>query len=340
MSRRADTRAGLAEDEALNWLVDFENLSAAERQQFDDWLNERPENRPAFEKLERDWGRLDVLRQLETGAPDPDVVDKWLHRRRWRRRAWPLAAAAGVAAIAVIATMLLQAPSRDYDASFETALGEYKVHRLPDDSVVTLNTDSQARVEYNDTERRVHLLRGEAHFEIAPQAGRPFSVIAGASTVRAVGTAFNVYLRGEVVEVTVTEGVVEVLPGVGDPPIEVETPPAAPAPQTLAQGDKLEFGETLAAVSRVEPRELARQVAWQDGMLDFQGETLAAVIAEAGRYTTTRITIDDAELENLHVTGYFRAGDVETLLRLIESNEQVTIRRVTPELVRIAARVD
>lgn len=337
MTDRADMPAGRAEDEALSWLVDFENLSAAERRQFDEWLNARPENRPAFEKLEREWGRLDILRQLETDAPDPDVVHKWLHRRRWRRRAVPLAAAAGVAAIAVIAIVLLQAPSRDYAASIETAVGEYQVRRLPDDSVVTLNTDSLASIEYSDTARRVHLLRGEAHFEIVPQAGRPFSVNAGSGTVRAVGTAFNVYLRGEFVEVTVTEGVVEVLPGIGDPVDEVEIPPA---PQTLAQGDRLAYGETLAAVSRVEPREIARQLAWQDGMLDFQGETLAEVIAEAGRYTSTRITIDDAELEDLHVTGYFKAGDVETLLRLIESNEQVTIRRVTPDLVRIAARAD
>ncbi len=340
MTDRADRQAGRAEDEALNWLVDLENLSEAERRQFNEWLNERPENRPAFEKLERDWGRLDVLRQLETDAPDPDVVDKWLHRRRWRRRAVPLAAAAGMAAIAVIVIMFLQAPPGDYEASVETAVGEYQEHRLPDDSVITLNTDSRARIDYSDTARRVHLLRGEAHFEIAPQAGRPFSVIAGSGTVRAVGTAFNVYVKGEFVEVTVTEGVVEVLPGTGVAVDEAKVLPPAPVPQTLAKGDKLAYGETLAAVSRVEPRELARQLAWQDGMLDFQGETLAEVIAEAGRYTSTRITIDDAELEKLHVTGYFRAGDVETLLRLVESNEQVAIRRVTPDVVRITARAD
>ncbi|MEX2495098.1 MAG: FecR domain-containing protein [Woeseia sp.] len=340
MTDRADMQANRAEDEALNWLVDFENLSEDERRQFDVWLNERPENRPAFEKLEQDWGRLDVLRQLETSTPDPDVVDKWLHRRRWRRRAVPLAAAAGIAAIAVMAIALLQAPSRNYEANFQTALGEYQVHRLPDDSVVRLNTNSQARVDYSDTERRVHLLRGEAHFDIATQPGRPFSVIAGTGTVRAVGTAFNVYLKGEVVEVTVTEGVVEVVPATSVAAVAAEAPPATPAPKTLAQGDKLAYGETQAAVSRVEPRELARQLAWQDGMLDFQGETLAEVIAEASRYTTTRIVIDDAKLEDLHVTGYFRAGDVETLLRLIESNEQVTIRRVTPDLVRIDARAD
>ncbi|ANO50057.1 FecR family protein [Woeseia oceani] len=340
MNQRDDVQASCAEDEALNWLVDFENLTPDEREQFNAWLDARPENRPAFAKLQQEWGQLDVLRQLETDTPDPEVVNKWLQRRRWRRRTLPLAAAAGLAAIAVLAMLLLQPPSGHYEATFQTALGEYQQHRLPDNSVVTLNTDSQARIVYSDDARRVYLLQGEAHFDIAPQSARPFSVIAGSGTVRAVGTAFNVYLRGEVVEVTVTEGVVEVLPATVKEEQAQDARPAKLAPQTLAQGDKLAYGETQAAVSRVEPRELARQRAWQGGMLDFQGETLAEVIAEAGRYTPTRITIDDPELGNLHVTGYFRAGDVETLLRLIESNERVTILREAADHVRIAARAD
>lgn len=331
MTDRADTRA---ESEALNWLVDFENLSRDERRQFNEWLDARPENRPAFDKLERDWRQLDVVQQLATETPDPEVVDKWLRRRRWRRRAVPLAAAAGLAGIAVVVAVLLPAPR--YEANLQTVVGEFQEYVLPDESIVTLNTNSEARIDYSGEARRVYLLRGEAHFDVAPMTDVPFSVVAGSGTVRAVGTVFNVYLRGEVVEVTVTEGVVEVL---SREPARTDSMPVA-APQTLGEGEKLEYGEAPVSVSRVEPREIARQLAWQDGMLDFRGEMLADVIAEAGRYTSTRFTIVDAELENLHVTGYFRAGDVETLLKLIASNEQVAIERTSPDLVRITARAD
>ncbi|MCG8369255.1 MAG: FecR domain-containing protein [Proteobacteria bacterium] len=335
MTDRADTGAARAEDEAIAWLVDFENLSEAEQRQFGEWLDERPGNRPAFEKLAREWRQLDVVQQLATGTPDPDpdVVDKWLRRRRWRSRAVPFAAAAGLAGIAMVVAVLSLAPAPPYEAKLQTAVGEFREYVLPDESVVTLNTNSEARIDYSGAARRVHLLSGEAHFDVEPMAEVPFSVVAGSGTVRAVGTAFNVYLRGEVVEVTVTEGVVEVLSG---EPAGADSVPAA-APQTLGEGEKLEYGEAPVSVSQVEPREIARQLAWQDGMLDFRGETLAEVIAEAGRYTSTRFTIDDAELETLHVTGYFRAGDVETLLKLIESNEQVAIERAAPDLVRITA---
>lgn len=343
MNQRADISPAAAEAEALRWLVDFDDLSEVEQARFHSWLEERPENPAAFEKVERDWRRLGVLRQLATDTPDPEVVNKWLWRRRLRRRWLPLGAAASVAAAFVALSLLSH---RDYAAGFRTSIGRHEEILLPDDSVMTLNTNSEATVHYDADARRVRLLRGEAHFDIAPAPERPFIVIAGNGMVRAVGTAFNVYLRDDVVEVTVTEGVVEVLPNAqfaGNDGHEagsqrVRLPDAAPAiiaTERVGAGQQLEFSETVESRSRVDPEEIARKLAWQAGMLDFQGDTLAEVIEEASRYTTTRIAILDPAIEDLHVTGYFRAGDVETLLELIASNEQVAVQRVFSDLVYI-----
>ena len=110
---------------------------------------------------------------------------------------------------------------------------------------------------------------------------------------------------------------------------------AALAPATRAADDP------RAIAAEAYDLRLAGQV---DEAIHFVAKKLesavAEVIAEASRYTSTRIVIDDAELETLHVTGYFKAGDVETLLRLIESNEQVAIRHAGPDLVRITSRAD
>jgi transmembrane sensor len=197
----------------------------------------------------------------------------------------------------------------------------------------------------------VRLLGGEAHFVVTEDPGRPFSVVAGSGTVRAVGTAFNVYLKGDVVEVTVTEGVVEVLPNAQPDAKDAEVsaphtspddavPQATVAVERLGKGQKLEYRETIRSVSNMDPGEIARKLAWQAGMLDFQGNTLAEVIEEASRYTTTRITIEDPEIKELHVTGYFRAGDIDTLLELIDSNDGVAVRRIKPDIVHIVASRD
>jgi transmembrane sensor len=338
--------AARAEDEALRWLADFDDLSEVEQARFHAWLDECPENRAAFEKVERDWRQLDVVRQLATDAPDPQVVDKWLRRRRVRRRYLPLAAAAGIAAVAVAILLL---PHRDYEAGFQTAIGEHEEVLLPDDSVMTLNTNSEVTVHFDSGERRVHLLKGEAHFVIAAAAGWPFSVAAGSGTVRAVGTSFNVYLKGDVVEVTVTGGVVEVLPdtltkandaGKPRPPAGDAAPDASVTAERLSKGQQIEYRETIESVSNVDPGQIARKLAWQAGMLDFQGDSLAEVIEEASRYTETRIAIVDPDIESLHVTGYLRAGDVDTLLELVDSNERVAVHRISPGLVHITANRD
>lgn len=70
-----------------------------------------------------------------------------------------------------------------------------------------LRFGSRKRIAAETSERRVALQRGEAHFEVHHDPARPFVVQAGGSSIEAVGTAFNVYLRDESkLEVLVTEG--------------------------------------------------------------------------------------------------------------------------------------
>ncbi|MEO1247789.1 MAG: FecR domain-containing protein [Pseudomonadota bacterium] len=252
---------------------------------------------------------------------DPAVIRI---RRPWHRPYLPLAAAAGAAAT-VFAFLLWSSP--EYEATFQTVVGQHQEIRLPDESVLTLNTDSQVTVVYTDTERRVHLERGEVHFDVTPAPARPFKVAAGSGTVRAVGTAFNVYLKNELVEVTVAEGIVEVQ----------ANGTSLPATEILNEGQRLEYSDTIESVSTVDPDEITRKLAWQDGMLDFEENTLAEVIAEAGRYTSTRITIVDPDVEDLPVTAYIRAGDVDKLLERLASTGNVSVQRVGSQEVHIAA---
>ncbi len=96
-------------------------------------------------------------------------------------------------------------------ADHRPAVGHQLTATLDDGSTIQLNTDTRIELQYSSRERTVRLQRGEAHFAVAPDAERPFVVVAGSGVVRAVGTEFNVYLSdGNQTEVTVTEGIVEI----------------------------------------------------------------------------------------------------------------------------------
>src|SRR5690606_5816750 len=99
--------------------------------------------------------------------------------------------------------------------SYETAIGKSALVELPDSSKAILNTGTLIRTRYSDTRRYIVLERGEAHFTVAKDAGRPFIVHAGGKVIQAVRTAFNVKLQSDnQVALVVTEGRV----AIGDNP--------------------------------------------------------------------------------------------------------------------------
>jgi transmembrane sensor len=225
----------------------------------------------------------------------------------------------------------MQAPSV-HEVEYRTAVGEQRIVLLPDDSIMTLNTDTRIRVHYSDEERRIELQRGEALFEVAVQSGRPFVVAAGSGVVRAVGTAFTVYLRTDAVDVTVTEGAVEVS-GVAEP-VAAPSGPAFPA-RVLTESHKLRYQKNVVETVTVSAEELRRALAWRHGMLDFEAAPLSDVITEANRYIRDRFVIVAPELETLEFTGYFRAGDVDLLIKLLESNDILRTTRVDYRTVHV-----
>ena len=225
-----------------------------------------------------------------------------------------------------------------------TAVGEHRDIALPDGTLVTLNTDSQLEVAYHRHERKVRLLQGEAYFEVAKSRRWPFVVYAGDNTVRAVGTAFAVSMIDQKTQVTVTEGRVE-LAEIGKLSERVveksdqnetnrdsKAPTAAPfKPLALAAGQSV----TVTPAARLEPivtthsrRELERELAWRDGLLEFSDTPLAEVIAQVNRYSTLRVEIADPALAELKFGGIFRVGDTGPLLEALRTSYHIRVHQI------------
>ncbi len=186
---------------------------------------------------------------------------------------------------------------------YQTQKGETKVVALKDGSVVTLNTDTEIAVNFDDKSRAVELVRGEALFDVAKNKTRPFVVAAGDTSVRVVGTSFTVSRLEEApVQVLVREGVVEVFK-----PLLADVKPVRITAGTRAVAAVAQ--EKIAAVSQVPAAQLHREMAWQDGHIAFEGQTLAQAAAEFARYSDIRIQVDDPGLAKEEIAGLFRAND-------------------------------
>ncbi len=96
------------------------------------------------------------------------------------------------------------------DQSIATKAGEQREVKLPDGSTAMLNALSSLDFSPKKwVDDRYVLLEGEAYFKA--KKGKTFTVRTEQGTVAVVGTVFNVYARGEELEVKCAEGRVQVI---------------------------------------------------------------------------------------------------------------------------------
>ena len=331
-------------DEASDWLAKLDRgLSAAEEQELQTWLAQHPENQRGLLRLASLWDKMSSLSRLAELAPA-------VPPRQRRQFLYPaIAASLAIVAIAGWLTVQRSADLRtpaeravaSVESSYETAIGERSTVRLPDQSVLTLNTNSLVKVNYDGTQRALVLERGEMSIEVAHDAGRPLSVVAGQKIVRAVGTAFNVQMIDDgQVELIVTEGTVMVSDGIEQRGAALAAKPArtfGAVPRTVTKGERVVLGADRETISKVSDSALSAQLSWRQGNLIFGGETLAVAIAEVSRYTPVRFEIADPRLRELRIGGLFKAGDVDGLLATLKENFNIDSERLDAERVLLKA---
>ena len=213
--------------------------------------------------------------------------------------------------------------------------------RLADGSSIKLNTDSRVQIDYTSDFRNIYFKRGEAYFDVVYEARRPFVVHVGNGSVTAVGTAFNIEYNDNIVGVTVIEGIVEVntVPanGVAAAPAGGQSRQAGIITKTsVSAGQTVEFSEAIHSVDPVEPQEIDHRLAWQRGMLIFDGAYLEDAVNEIARYTDTEIVINDEAIRKVQIGGYFRTGEIDAMLRAFESSFGIEVNRVNDNLILLS----
>ena len=284
------------------------------------------------------WDDLGALKVLDDFAASAEASLSPRPRTFVRRMlVGAVAASVAVAFIVGVTQYAHFSSGQIHTEELATAIGEQRKVHFSDGSAIFLNTNSRVAVDYTRRERKVTLVQGEAHFDVAKSRRRPYLVYAGDGLVRAVGTAFTVRLRsGAAVEVTVEEGRVALSTGLVAQERAEESTEDVP-PRELGAGANAFFDGTVERVTLLPPAEVSRKLAWRQGILAYAGEPLAEVVADIGRYTDITIEISDPELRSRQIGGYFKVGEVEEMFESLELNFGLSIERVSDGHVRITA---
>lgn len=192
MSRDTDLTAAIA-DQAAQWWVVFHSdaVTREDHREFGEWVARSPERVEAYLRMARveqvlkspalRWPTTpaeELIREAKAGGEVVHIRrDLVTPRAQGRRDTTGIAMrfALGMAAALVlgvgVAWFTLTRPQQ-----YETQFGEQRSVRLEDGSHVTLNTASKIEVRMFEHHRIVELLAGEALFDVAHDATRPFDV--------------------------------------------------------------------------------------------------------------------------------------------------------------------
>jgi len=350
----ADSRQ--IEQEAAAWLArrDAGDFSPEDTAALDAWLTQRTAHRVALLRLEAAWNESGRLKALGAGVPAGELPQ----RGRWSsapfgwqptttpsdeaelptsaprlRRASLRPAPRRFGTFAAAALVLIAVASywgwRRFEhvepLAYRTSIGTLQEIALADGSAATLSSDSAIDVALSRNERHIDLRKGEAYFDVAKDAARPFAVQAGNRRIVAVGTRFSVRRDGDEVRVVVSEGTVR---------LESSPDGGRNQPVTLLPAGSSALANASGVLVRAgSAADAERALDWRRGHLVFLDTPLAVAVAEFNRYNTHPLVIGDAAAAQLRIGGSFRWSNAEVFAHLIEQALPVRAEREGDRIV-------
>lgn len=317
-------------EEALRWVVRLHSgmTGATEQQSYAAWRAESTLHERAALEAEALWADMSGLHvDSRNGLITPDRAATGLSRRGLLGGALCLGALGATGGMLWRSGTLLRLAA-DYTSDTARA----RTITLADGSKVSLNARSAIDIAFTAGQRRVLLLEGQAYFEVAPDAARPFEVVIGNVSVTALGTAFDIArdLPGKGTEVAVTEHVVRVKAisnrsGIYGQPIDV------------SEGESIVI-DPAGGFGAVQKQSRDVTAAWRDGVYVAEAKPLQEVVHALSAWHPGVILISDGTLKSLEVNAVLDLTDPNRSLDALAGGLPIRIRRISSYFTVISKR--
>jgi transmembrane sensor len=316
------------QDEAAAWVarLDGRSPAAAERATFDAWIGRSPAHAAAYAEALQTWRDLAAMRRMEQYRQllgEPTLRERLVRMLRSPRPAFAVAGLAAIVAVVWLMFSLDALPFLHRPTHVATQVAEVRELTLPDGSRIVLGAESQIDYVVMRSTRRATVIAGDAFFAVAHDSSRPFIVSTGDYTVRVVGTQFEVRRRPGMVRVAVSEGRVAV-GRAGERDASV-----------LPSGAAWIAGESGVEIRPVDALDVG---AWRSGRLVYDNATLSDIVADANRYTHTRIVVADPQLEALRLTTSFRTSQIDGMIETLQAALPLVAERQANGDIQLRAR--
>jgi len=316
--------------EALDWVerLNGDDVPVEDIEAYVIWMEADPAHADAYRRLEEAWiassDAADAVRARfgpearAAGNGEGLLAAIGAFLRPFVEPSFSPQFAGAVAAAVAVLIVAVQPPSQAPSGNvlvYATEIGARRDVVLEDGSRISLNTATEVVVTLSEQERAVELVRGEAFFDVASDANRPFIVQAGEGQVAVLGTEFNVRLTESGFNVAVAEGRVAVSPA-------LEAMSAPEHVLTAAQGAAVNTEVASVSLFVVDTDRLT---AWRRGQLVYRDTPLSEVVADLSRYVDSDILISEAGLETLAFTGVLNIDTPEVMVQRLADLMELSV---------------
>lgn len=293
-----------------------------------------------MKNMEQDFEK--ILNKLVASTRSPrgkfSKANSWilLEKRlpRLQRRILSLRTMASAAAVTVLCVLGWWAYYMFAPVPLQTVstLAETRSITLPDQTEIVLNRYSTLTYpeRFRGKDRKVQL-QGEAYFEVSKDAAHPFKVEAEAVIVQVLGTHFNIeaYPEDAQVKTTLLEGSVAVsLIGKEEERL------------VLSPNESAIYNKDKKSLTLHTEKDASEEIAWRNGTLLFKSIPLQEIVRQLSNAFHTDICIEDADLQDYHMTATFSDGEtLEAILSLLCRNQKFGYTK-TNDIITITQKLN
>lgn len=307
------------------------DCSPAELKELEAWKASSAENEALFSRVKEVW----EASQKTPDSLSPDFEKAWenikaqtgIQERRTKQVSMSVSVRylMRIAAAVVILvglgllsrTFFLSKPAMKMELTQD--IPKKEIH-LADGSVITLNRNSRIIFpeKFNAAIREV-TLEGEAFFKVAKDPEHPFIVHANGTTVRVLGTSFDIKIKGEEqVQVSVLTGKVAFQSG-------------NHASIFLVKGEQGSFDKRTQQMSKQTLTD-ENFLAWETGVLTFRNKSLLQAAQVMADYYSSTIEVDPA-LQNRVITVTFNNQPLPEALEILKMTLSIDIQHMAGKII-------
>lgn len=181
---------------------------------------------------------------------------------------------------------------------------------LPDGTRIWLNAESTISYPevFEENKREVHLT-GEAFFNVASNAEKPFYIHLNQAAIRVIGTSFNVkaYANEENIQTSVVSGKVAF----------VSKRDAKPSDSVfLVKNNKVTYSLATGDM-RTETTNTLEDREWINGKLIYKSETLESITRQLERQFGKKVIFKDPKAAQYRFTGTFEESSLEEIMHYL-----------------------